>query len=135
MAKFFITNNPQWYKVLKENISKTDFKLSFDYSSEDVYALAVHKLNIKNQNAVQESKDFCIATGTCIYKESLDVMPMLQDYNDNLATIRNSALGQYAISVFKNGKVSVFTDVLGAYDVYYYSANNRGGVYNKLFAI
>ena len=126
MAKFFITNNLQWYKALKENISNTEFKLSFDYSSEDVYALGVHKLNIVNQNAIREQNDFCIVTGTCIYKKSLDVLPILHDYKNDIAAIRNSALGQYAISAFKKGNISVFTDPIGAYDVYYYNANDGG---------
>lgn len=87
MAKFFITNNAEWYEALKKNIIKTDFNISFDYSSKYVCALAVHKLSMENQNSVHEDDDFCIATGTCIYNESLDVKPILDEYNGDVGML------------------------------------------------
>ena len=100
MAKFFVTNNRQYYKSLKEQIGNTNFQISFDYAEEGLYSIAVHKIGMHNQNAVQKGNDFCIATGTCIYKESLDYLPLLNDFNE-VAQVRELSLGQYAVAMRK----------------------------------
>lgn len=141
MAKFFITNNQQYYKSLKEQIGNGNFQISFDYTKEGLYSIAVHKLGMQNQNAVQDGNDFCIATGTHIYKESLELLPLLADFNDDVAKVRKDTIGQYAVSIYKNGKLTIYGDACGCYDIYKYSNTNArmgGGqwiVSNSLYDI
>jgi len=67
MAKFFLTNNPEWYQKAKERINASDFKLAFDYAVKDTFALTTHKLKLENVNAHRtQNGEFVIATGTAI---------------------------------------------------------------------
>lgn len=120
MAKFYITNNREYYFSLKQQIENSDFQLSFDYSRDNLFALAVHKLRMENQNAVQNDNDFCIATGTCIYKESSDINKLLEDFNNDVPIMRNNAIGQYGIGLRKGDELILWGDACGCYDIYYY---------------
>lgn len=133
MAKFFVTNNRQYYKSLKEQIGNTNFQISFDYVEEGLYSIAVHKIGMHNQNAVQKGNDFCVATGTCIYKESLDYLPLLNDFDGDMLLIRENTIGQYAICVKKDNRLSVWGDACGCYDIYYYNENGTWLISNSLY--
>lgn len=137
MAKFFITNNRELYAKLKAQISKTDFQLSFDYSNDKLHGLAVHKLGMQNTNATQMDGDFCIATGTCIYNESLNYTTLLQDFSGDITLMREKTLGQYAVSIYKDNKLTVFGDACGCYDIYYYrdKSNTSWLISNSLYDI
>ncbi|MBQ9340464.1 MAG: hypothetical protein IJS13_09085 [Paludibacteraceae bacterium] len=135
MAKFFITNSQKYYNSLKGQIAHTNFSLSFDYANNGVYALATHKLGMHNRNAVQVNEDFCVATGTCIYKESLDYLPLLNDFDGDMSQIRENTIGQYAICVKKDNRLSVWGDACGCYDIYYYNENGTWLISNSLYDI
>lgn len=137
MAKFFVTNNQKYYNSLKNQIAETDFRLSFDFADGKVYALAVHKLGMLNRNAIQMDSNFCIATGTCIYKESLDYSYLLKDFDENISRNRENSLGQYAVSILKDNKLTVYGDACGCYDIYYYrdELNTSWLISNSLYDI
>ena len=121
MAKFFLTNNTEWYQHAKDRIQASDFKSAFDYTGNGIYALTVHKLKIDNVNAYQEKNgDFVLATGTAIYKESLDYSVLLQDYNGDISNTRENSIGQYAYVISKKDGITIFGDRAAAYDIYYY---------------
>lgn len=135
MAKFFLTNNPEWYQKAKEIINASDFKLAFDYAENGTYALTTHKLKFNNVNAYHaQNGDFAIATGTAIYKESLDYSRLLQYYSGDIIATRKNSIGQYAYIISKNNQISVFGDRAAAYDIYYYIGDdNIYFVANNLF--
>ena len=125
MAIFFVTNKEDYYKCAKKNFGRTDFKLSFDYNVEDnVYALATHKLLFDNKNYSVADKEFCIATGTCIYSESLDYDKMLSDYDGNIEKIRKNSIGQYGVCIRKGTHVTFFGDRCGCFNIYYWKGND-----------
>lgn len=135
MAKFFITNNSEWYKKTKERINASDFKLAFEYGKDGVYALTTHKLNIKNINAYKDPKtdNFVMATGTAVYKESLDYSLLFRDFNENIEEIRDNTIGHYAYTFSSNGKITIFGDGFGTYDIYYYKGDGYYYVSNFLY--
>lgn len=127
MSKFFLTNNIDWYNKTKERIFNSDFSLAFDYAEDGVYALTTHKLRIKNTNAyLNKDNNFVIATGTAIYKESLDYSSIISDFKSiGIDGIRSNTIGQYAYIVKDAGLINVFGDPVGTYNIYYYC---RGGL-------
>ena len=140
MAKFFLTNNKEWYSATKERICNSDFELAFDYAEKDIYALTTHKLKIKNTNAYQDaSGDFVIATGTAIYKESLDYTNVLADLSreDTLRggalSIRQNTIGQYAYVIKQDAMVVVFGDAVGTYNIYYFYNDGYYFISNFLY--
>ena len=141
MSKFFITNNKEWYQQTKERISKSDYSLAFDYSKDGVYALSTHKLKINNVNAYVDAKgDFVIATGTAIYKESLDYIVLLNDckredlLRGGARSVRDNTTGQYAYTIRLNDTVYVFGDAIGAYNIFYYHKDGNYFISNFLFS-
>ena len=121
MAIFFITNKESLYTKAKENLSNTDFKISFDYKTEEgIYALATHKLTIDNKNYAVKDNNFCIAVGTCIYSESLNYSSLLSDYNNNIDVIRENTIGQYGVCIKKDSNISFFGDRCGCFNIYYW---------------
>ena len=125
MAYFFISNNVHFYNATKVNLRKTDFKVSFDYQQKDIiYALATHKLAFENNNSAQLDSDFCIVTGTCIYKESLNYEMLLEDFCGDLSLIRENSIGQYAVAIRKDNNLTVFGDACGCYNIYYWHGDD-----------
>ncbi len=121
MAKFFLTNQKEWYQNAKERIYQSDFNLAFDYAENGVFALTTHKYRLNNTNAVRDDNcNFAIATGTAIYKEALDYSVLIDDFDGNIRTIRDNTIGQYAYAIHKNNKITIFGDRLAAYDIFYY---------------
>lgn len=139
MAKFFLTNNNEWYLAAKERITDSDFELAFDYADNNVYALTTHKLKIKNTNAYQDANgDFVIATGTAIYKESLDYTNVLADFSREetlrgVGSIRKSTVGHYVFVIKHKEAITIFCDGVGAYNSYYYYKNGCYLISNSLF--
>lgn len=135
MAKFFITNEKEYYNSIKRQVEKTDFTLSFDFTTPNgVHAIAVHKLGMQNVNAVSEQDDFCIATGTCIYKESLEYRRLLREF-DTVSKVRQHIIGQYAVSIKKDKTITIFGDTCNCYDIYYWHDDKRYIVSNSLYEI
>lgn len=124
MAKFFLTNNASIYNSLKESIDNSDFDLSFSYSENNCFALATHKLNVKNTNVAVSGLGFCITIGTCVYKESLSYDTLLKDFEGNFSETYSNMLGQYAVCINKDGRTSVFGDEYGCFDIYYYESKS-----------
>lgn len=120
MAKFFLTNNKTFYQLYKKIICNTNFNLSFDYSDELLFAVACHKIGMKNLNYSKNKSDFSLGIGTCIYKESLDYSLLLNDYNGNIAKIRNATIGQYGVVIKKGKQITIYGDACGCYDIFYY---------------
>ncbi len=135
MAKFFLTNKKEWYVKTKERVTNSDFSLAFDYAKDGVYALTTHKLKIKNTNAYENLEgDFVIATGTAIYKESLDYTSVISDFGSlGIEGIRNNTIGQYAYIIKSAKNISVFGDSFGAYNIYYFQKDGYYYISNFLY--
>lgn len=140
MAKFFLTNNAEWYQKTKELITNSEFKLAFDYAKEGIYALTTHKLKIKNKNAYDtRAGDFVIATGTAVYKASLDYSNLLNDFSNEdaqqggVCAVRANTVGQYAYALKQGDEITIFGDGFGAYDIYYYYRDGYYYVSNFLY--
>lgn len=135
MAKFFITNNKLWYESTKKRIEESEFSKSFDFTDDCVFALAVHKRNFRNENAVKQenNKSFVIATGTAIFDEGLKYQKVIQDFNGDINAIRKRTIGQYAYSILKDGKITIFGDRFGVYDIFYFSDGKNFYASNFLY--
>ena len=133
MAKFFITNNRLWDDNIYQQLRTTDFKISFRSQTNNVYAIAVQKHDVIHANAISQETDFCIVTGTCIYKESVFYKQLIDDFSDNISSIRENTIGQYGITICKNNCIRIFGDACGCYDIYYYEEGDNFLVSNSLY--
>ncbi len=140
MAKFFLTNKEEWYLKTKEQIGISDFELAFDYAKNGVYALTTHKLKIKNTNAYHDTSDnFVIATGTAIYKESLNYSCVLNDIKSDTLTeidienLRKNTIGHYAYVLKINKKITILGDAVGTYNIYYFYKDGYYFISNFLY--
>lgn len=133
MAKFFLTNSKSFYLRTKSLVEDSDYKLSFEHSDCNYYAIACHKYKIKNSNSSSIGNKHVIAIGTAIYKESLDYSPILSDFCGNIEEIREFTIGQYAYCIKNEGKTFIFVDKCGVFDTFYYNDGRSYLVSNSLY--
>jgi len=88
----------------------------------DVYG----KRNVEVKNFIAFSNgDFIIGTGTYIYKNRIEenVLKIIYDNILNIQDLITDIKGNYAMIVFKEGKLYLFNDLSGGYHIY--SLDNR----------
>lgn len=96
MSKMFLTNSEYLYSSFKRDISKSPYKLLFEYAHNNIYALTTQKISVENQNALLLHDGFVIENGTIVYNKKNDITileDIFQAYNANINAIRNDTLG------------------------------------------
>ena len=48
MSKMFLTNSEYLYSSFKRDISKSPYKLLFEYAHNNIYALTTQKISVEN---------------------------------------------------------------------------------------
>lgn len=121
MSKFFLTNSEHLFSAFKQGISKSSYKLLFEYAHNNIFALTTQKLFVEHQNALLINDGFILENGTIVYNKRVD-MAILQDiyhaYNADVNVIRNDALGNYALGILKEDTLTVFTEQSNCYDIF-----------------
>lgn len=136
MSKFFLTNSEHLFSAFKQGISKSSYKLLFEYAHNNIFALTTQKLFVENQNALLINDGFILENGTIVYNKRVD-MAILQDiyhaYNADVNVIRNDALGNYALGILKEDTLTVFTEQSNCYDIFYYADNDIWVISSSLY--
>jgi len=132
MAKFYLTNDLGLFDKVNNLVEESEFKPSFSYAGNGIYALATHKLREDNVNAYKEGEDFLIATGTLIFKGGNDLKEVFDNYSDPISN-QDDTLGGFCIAKFAHGLLRVSCDVMSGYDVFYYHNNNEFFISNSLY--
>ena len=79
------------------------------------------KINIDVENVIQfDNENFIIGTGTYLYKNKIGIAALKELYYDFSTTGKffHNIKGNYAIILFKEGKLYVFNDLGGLYHIY-----------------
>ena len=136
MSKMFLTNSEYLYSSFKRDISKSPYKLLFEYAHNNIYALTTQKISVENQNALLLHDGFVIENGTIVYNKKNDITileDIFQAYNANINAIRNDTLGNYVLGIFKEDVLTVFTEQSNCYDVFYYVDNDIWAISSSLY--
>jgi len=120
MSKFYITNSKSLAQKVKCLIQKdSDFKISADFCFHDVYVYSTKKLLLDNNNSYFDNCGGAVSIGCPIYKNKINPELIYKEFA-KVDDTRNIMCGQYACAVFKNDKLQIFGDPVGAFDIYYY---------------
>lgn len=135
MSKVILTNVSKIGKLCLKNLQESVFEVNFIYESANLNAFTTRKLGVKNENAYQEGDDFVLVNGTIVYdgksgRECL--IKLYEDFSGDIGLIREKCLGNYAICLKKNGKVFIFGEAAGCYDIYYYNRDGEWVVSSSL---
>ena len=138
MSKFFLTNNIVYYQQIKQRVEHSEYKLSFSYTDDGIYALATKKLSINNVNGLKNKEGFVIVTGTMAWEAgspiNIDTLSRIyKQFDGNINIIQNSGIGNYAVSVYKNNVLYVFGEISGFYNIFYYEFQGDWLISNSLY--
>lgn len=120
MAKFFITNNKKIYDSVIGKIEASEFNIGANFAVNNMFIVTVKKLLIDNINCWKKNNDVVITTGTPIYKTSINNISILDDFVQDVDSIRKDMIGQYAVAIRKNNLTTIFGDSSGVYNIYYF---------------
>lgn len=138
MSKFFITNNKEISQKIIKEISSSEFKLCFNTECDNIFAFATQKLKVTHTNSLKINNDFIITNGTLIYKDGNKTENWKQlytDYNDNIKTIRQYSIGNYAICIKKGNTIDIWGEESGAFNIFYYYEKGSFLVSNSLYEL
>ncbi len=128
MGRMIVTNDHQWKGKLVEEFTESGFRLSGDDGEITVF----HKLNINNENYYQEGEDCIACAGTFIYKEEIGEKALSIFLHDakaigksNILSLREQAVGMYAVAMRIDGTTYIFVDNESIYQFFYFVDNNR----------
>ncbi len=138
MSKFFITNKKEIYLKLAKDVEASPYSKGFSYESEDMYAITTQKLTLKNQNGKRAGDGFALITGTLAWKEGTPACSAVLDeaynmFDGDVNNIRNQSAGNYAISIYKNKRLTIWGEVTGFYDIFYFQSQGSWLVSNSLY--
>ena len=126
MGKFILTNS---VAKTSESISfstANGYVVSGKYENEKISFASYYKLAIKNENFLSIGDDFVSVTGTVIYKDTIGQESLRMIYNDftgDINVIRDNVLGNGAFIIKKGVEITVFTEYLAMYHVFYTENN------------
>lgn len=142
MSKFFITNSKTLFQKTRKTAEESDYKVAFVYEpeKEGVYALSTKKLTIDNQNGQQVGDGFIIVTGTMAWGggEAISTSILNQifnSFNGDINQVRQNSIGNFATSIYKDNTIYVFGEMVGFYNIYYYSTEKEWLISNSLYDI
>ncbi|AYO08103.1 hypothetical protein D0784_01165 [Vibrio campbellii] len=129
MSKFFICKDVELFEskvinsncTVKQNYEKINV-LNYNFSS-------FKKKGIDKGNIILfENGDFITSSGTVVFDErvALDALDEIyKKFNGDVSEIKKSCSGIYNILIKKNGKIYLFNDYYGLYDIYYHINDNN----------
>ncbi len=138
MGKFILTNS---VAKTSESISfstANGYVVSGKYENEKISFASYYKLAIKNENFLSIGDDFVSVTGTVIYKDTIGQESLRMIYNDftgDINVIRDNVLGNGAFIIKKGVEITVFTEYLAMYHVFYTENNGDFILSNELYDV
>lgn len=128
MAKFIISNS----KIEIEKNRELNQNFSSNYLAADsVYGVTYEKICYSFGNSIigENGEPSIFGVGTYIYSGLTGKSALKKILNDwplkNIEAYKRDIFGYYAIAIFESGKVTIFNDYYGIYDVCYCS-NEEG---------
>lgn len=137
MSKFFITNKKSLFLNIKKREEASPFEICFINEGE-IYGLTTKKLKVDHVNGKKVGDGFVAVTGTMVWGEGKRVdeeilRTIWNGYNGDKQNIRKSCIGNYAVSILKDNIGSVFSDLSGFYNIYYYCKDEVWAISNSLY--
>ncbi len=126
MAKIFITNSRDIYFRLNAKVKSADFRKSFDYVKDGLYALEWQPVTIKESQVFLHENNWCLVSGLCINHASIDPELIYNDFILNDDSIRQKMLGQYCVALHNDSTTVVLSDTSACHDVFYF---NKDGIF------
>lgn len=139
MSKFLFSNKQLDAVVGKSG--QNGFTVSGKAEVSGSSFVAFHKLNMENVNFIEVGDEgFISLVGTWVYNESIGEKALINIYNifngeEDIATIRDTILGNCAFIIRKNNKVYIFGDNYSLYSIYYYIKDGAFVISNNLMDI
>lgn len=100
--------------------------------------VAFGKLGIKTNNIFSSDLGFAVGVGTFVYEGVLDddaLAGIFRDFSGNVRDMQRKIVGSYALAIWKGGKLTIFVDSNGIYDLYYCFEDGFAAICNSLFLI
>jgi len=126
MGAFFLSNNDTDIEKCKlavtEMFKKQGFTHIVDLSTKQQVLFYCRKINLQEDSYhVVDEQNFCIITGTLIYKKSIGRAAAQHIFADhNRGEIKVDELyGNFAIVVSVKGAIKIYTDTQGVYNVWH----------------
>ncbi len=140
MSKFFVTNNSELFQKIKKSVSSSEYQVAFEYAGDRVSALTTKKLVVDNMNGVRCHDGFAIVTGTMAWGDgdainTTTLQKIHQTFIGDVNKIRESSIGNYAATIFKDNILYVFGETVGFYNIYYYRSEENWMISNSLYDI
>ena len=138
MSKFFITNNSEFFHKVKKRGENSPYSIAFEYEGNGIYAISSKKLTIDNQNGIQCENGFIIVTGTMAWGAGSAInmqtlQKIHQSFHCDINNIRQHSIGNFAVSIMKEGVLYVFGEIAGFYNIYFYNTGHNWLISNSLY--
>jgi len=137
MARFFLTNSQNVFEKARSTNSKSGLVESGMFDAGKVRGIVYDKRQISADNFLElEEGDTLGVTGTLLYERKLGIDALAEVASeDDLLSRRSQFIGHYAVIRSNDGVVTVFTDPIASYEVFYYSDSEVAIVSNSLYVI
>ncbi len=137
MSKFFVTNRSELFKRIKTVVEESPYEVCFE-CSDKLYALTTKKLCADNYNGRKEPNGFITITGSLIWQDGYAVdksvlESIYTNFDGNIDLVRNTSLGNYAVTIYKNEALYVFGEATGFYNIFYYKSDGCWLISNSLY--
>jgi len=138
MAKTFLTNNVEYHNIVKKTSVDSGFIKYNEMSSQSINVLVFNKLKIDNENFIQIGKNFVSVSGTFIYDgliNNIGLHKLYDDFNHDINLTRKLLIGNYLITIKKDGILYILGDENSIYNINYYYDENHWIISNNIFDI
>lgn len=100
--------------------------------------VAFGKLGIETSNIFSSDLGFAVGVGTFVYEGLLDdnaLAGIFRDFSGDVRDMQKRIIGSYALAIWKGGKLTIFVDSNGIYDLYYCIEDGFAAICSSLFLI
>ncbi|MEI3377511.1 MAG: hypothetical protein V8R08_06780 [Coriobacteriales bacterium] len=135
MAKLIIGTNRDEVEGVARGVADS-FHRTAQVDGDFGSAVAFGKLGIPTQNIFCCEDGFAIGIGTYIYEGQLDSNALQKIYDvfsGNVRELQERVIGNYALAIWKQGKLVVFVDPNAIQDLYYLIDDESALICNSLY--
>lgn len=137
MSRLYVTSSKT--RARRANAVCSRLKVSGNHEAEECFARSHRKPSTKRESFLRSGEDgFLAIAGTAIFDGGLGTEKKEEIYElfarGGVKNVRSKVLGHYAIAVKQEDKITLFTDPLGSFALYYTSDNDSWLASNSLHA-
>ncbi|MGD2118589.1 MAG: hypothetical protein PVG66_09530 [Chromatiales bacterium] len=126
MGAFFLSRrqstDDQRLATARNNLSQQGFSHIRDLSNARFHVLYGRKINLENDTVfVQDADNFCLSSGTLLYRQRLGAGAMELLFSDFAAgqLALDQLYGNFALLICHNGNVRIYNDAQGVYPLWH----------------